>query len=86
MAGDRVQWPPVPSQEAQSAQLWSGRVRIPSPAQPGQLLRNSSSSRSAKIRWGREDLAPDGPPLETRLRPWTEEVTLAAWLGGWAGE
>jgi GT2 family glycosyltransferase len=37
-------------------------------------------------RWGRPDLAPDGPPLVTRLRPWTEEVTLAAWLGGWAGE
>ncbi|WP_159083802.1 glycosyltransferase [Nocardioides terrigena] len=37
-------------------------------------------------RWGRPDLAPDGPPLETRLRPWTDEVTLAAWLGGWAGE
>ncbi len=37
-------------------------------------------------RWGRPDLAPAGPPLETRLRPWTDEVTLAAWLGGWAGE
>lgn len=37
-------------------------------------------------RWGRPDLAPAGPPLGTRLRPWTDEVTLASWLGGWAGE
>lgn len=36
-------------------------------------------------RWGRPELAPAGPPLETRLRPWTGEVTLEAWLGGWAG-
>jgi hypothetical protein len=37
-------------------------------------------------RWGRPDLAPTGPPLQTRLRPWTDDVTLAAWLGGWAGD
>ena len=37
-------------------------------------------------RWGRPDLAPAGPRLGTRLRPWTDEVTLASWLGGWAGE
>lgn len=36
-------------------------------------------------RWGRPDLAPAGAPLDTSLRPWTEDVTLAAWLGGWAG-
>jgi len=36
-------------------------------------------------RWGRPDLAPAGPPLGTSLRPWTEDDTLAAWLGGWAG-
>ncbi|MDZ5661031.1 glycosyltransferase [Nocardioides sp. S-58] len=36
-------------------------------------------------RWGRADLAPQGGPLETRLRPWTPDVTLAAWFGGWAG-
>lgn len=35
-------------------------------------------------RWGRPDLAPEGPPLATGLRPWTSEVTLASWLGGWA--
>lgn len=36
-------------------------------------------------RWGRPDLAPDGPPLTTRLKPWAGETTLEAWLGGWAG-
>ncbi|WP_416956021.1 glycosyltransferase [Nocardioides sp. T5] len=35
-------------------------------------------------RWGRPDLATAGPPLDATLRPWTEDVTLAAWLGGWA--
>ena len=35
-------------------------------------------------RWGRPDLAPPGPPLATTLRPWSEDVTLEAWLGGWA--
>ena len=34
-------------------------------------------------RWGRADLAPPGPPLATTLRPWSEDVTLEAWLGGW---
>jgi GT2 family glycosyltransferase len=36
-------------------------------------------------RWGLPDLAPAGAPLATSLQPWTEDVTLAAWLGGWAG-
>ena len=36
-------------------------------------------------RWGRADLAPTGPPLGTGLRPWTDEVTLESWLGGWSG-
>jgi hypothetical protein len=36
-------------------------------------------------RWGRPDLAPVGPPLATSLRPWTDDVTLESWLGGWAG-
>ena len=36
-------------------------------------------------RWGRADLAPSGEPLSSALQPWTEDVTLAAWLGGWAG-
>ncbi|WP_209020825.1 glycosyltransferase [Nocardioides sp. 1609] len=36
-------------------------------------------------RWGRPDLAPAGPPVESRLRPWTDDVTLESWLGGWAG-
>ena len=37
-------------------------------------------------RWGRPGLAPEGPPLTaSSLQPWTEDVTLAAWLGGWAG-
>jgi hypothetical protein len=36
-------------------------------------------------RWGRPDLAPLGPPLVTGLRPWTADVTLEAWLGGWSG-
>jgi GT2 family glycosyltransferase len=36
-------------------------------------------------RWGRPDLAPAGPPLVTGLRPWTEDQTLEAWLGGWGG-
>lgn len=35
-------------------------------------------------RWGRDDLAPAGPPLRSGLRPWTEDVTLESWLGGWA--
>ena len=42
------------------------------------LLRRAS-------RWGRPDLAPAGPSLATSLHPWTEDVTLASWLGGWAG-
>jgi len=36
-------------------------------------------------RWGRPDLAPAGASLATSLHPWTEGVTLASWLGGWAG-
>lgn len=36
-------------------------------------------------RWARADLGPAGPPLTTRLRPWTGETTLEAWLGGWGG-
>jgi hypothetical protein len=36
-------------------------------------------------RWGRPDLAPAGPPVATSLHPWSEDVTLASWLGGWAG-
>jgi GT2 family glycosyltransferase len=36
-------------------------------------------------RWDRPGLAPAGPPLATSLRPWSDDVTLAAWLGGWAG-
>jgi hypothetical protein len=36
-------------------------------------------------RWGRPDLAAPGPSLVTSLRPWTDDVTLASWLGGWAG-
>ncbi|HSU03211.1 MAG TPA: glycosyltransferase [Nocardioides sp.] len=36
-------------------------------------------------RWDRPDLAPAGRPLETRLRPWTPDVTLESWLGGWSG-
>lgn len=35
-------------------------------------------------RWGRPDLAPEGPPLVCDLRPTDPDVTLAAWLGGWA--
>jgi hypothetical protein len=35
-------------------------------------------------RWGRPDLAPPGPAVGTRLRPWARGVTLASWLGGWA--
>ena len=35
-------------------------------------------------RWGRPDLATAGPPLVTPLRPWTDDVTLESWLGGWA--
>lgn len=36
-------------------------------------------------RWKRPDLAPAGPPLGSALRPWTDEVTLESWLGGWSG-
>lgn len=36
-------------------------------------------------RWDRADLAPAGPPLVTGLEPWTEDLTLESWLGGWAG-
>ncbi|WP_170981571.1 glycosyltransferase [Nocardioides dongxiaopingii] len=36
-------------------------------------------------RWRRPDLAPAGPPLGTGLRPWSDDVTLESWLGGWAG-
>ena len=35
-------------------------------------------------RWGRPELAPRGTPLDTSLRPRTEDVSLAAWLGDWA--
>lgn len=35
-------------------------------------------------RWGRPELAPAGPPIASSLHPWTEDVTLASWLGGWA--
>ncbi|NYE37206.1 GT2 family glycosyltransferase [Nocardioides cavernae] len=35
-------------------------------------------------RWDRAGLAPEGPPLASRLRPVDPDVTLAAWLGGWA--
>ena len=35
-------------------------------------------------RWGRPELAPRGTPLDTSLQPWTEDVSLAAWLGDWA--
>lgn len=34
-------------------------------------------------RWGRPGLAPAGPPLDVGLRPWTEDVSLESWLGGW---
>ena len=34
-------------------------------------------------RWNRPDLAPAGEPLTTELRPWTDDVTLESWLGGW---
>ena len=36
-------------------------------------------------RWDRPDLAPAGAPLATSLRPWTDDVTLESWLGGWHG-
>jgi GT2 family glycosyltransferase len=36
-------------------------------------------------RWDRPELAPAGGPLPTSLRPWTDEVTLESWLGGWHG-
>ena len=35
--------------------------------------------------WDRPELAPTGAPIETTLRRWTEDVTLASWLGGWHG-
>jgi GT2 family glycosyltransferase len=35
-------------------------------------------------RRARPGLAPAGPPLETRLRPWSADVTLESWLGGWS--
>lgn len=34
-------------------------------------------------RWDRPDLAPAGEPIESGLRPWTDDVTLESWLGGW---
>lgn len=40
--------------------------------------------RRRAARWDRPDLAPTGPAIATSLRPWSEDVTLAAWLGGWA--
>ena len=36
-------------------------------------------------RWDRPELAPAGEPLTTDLRPWTDDVTLESWLGGWSG-
>jgi hypothetical protein len=36
-------------------------------------------------RWERPELAPAGEPLTTDLRPWTDDVTLESWLGGWHG-
>lgn len=35
-------------------------------------------------RWERPDLAPAGPPLRSDLRPWTPDLTLESWLGGWS--
>ncbi|WP_207208360.1 glycosyltransferase [Nocardioides glacieisoli] len=36
-------------------------------------------------RWDRPELAPAGEPLTTKLRPWTDGITLESWLGGWHG-
>ncbi len=57
-----------------SREIGDGRAEL----QDRRLLRRAA-------RWGRPALAPAGPPLTTSLHPWTEGVTLAAWLGGWAG-
>lgn len=37
-------------------------------------------------RWGRRELAPEGPPMtDCGLRPSDPGTTLASWLGGWRG-
>ncbi|GAA5112648.1 hypothetical protein GCM10023339_16010 [Alloalcanivorax gelatiniphagus] len=36
-------------------------------------------------RWGRPELAPPAPAGPDALRPWSDDVTLASWLGGWRG-
>ena len=57
-----------------SREIGDGRAEL----QDLRLLRRAA-------RWGRPDLAPAGPSLATSLHPWAEDVTLASWLGGWAG-
>ena len=57
-----------------SREIGDGRAEL----QDLRLLRRAA-------RWGRPDLAPAGSSLATSLHPWAEDVTLASWLGGWAG-
>lgn len=74
------------------AAAWSSLL----PALDGRVATRQIADGSAELqdlrllrraaRWGRPGLAPAGPALGTRLRPWTDDVTLASWLGGWAGE
>jgi hypothetical protein len=59
---------------AGSREIADGRAEL----QDLRLLRRAT-------RWGRPGLAPAGPPLATSLHPWAEDVSLASWLGGWAG-
>ncbi|MCF6379766.1 glycosyltransferase [Nocardioides KLBMP 9356] len=75
--GDRIAWTELVEGldgEVGSREAAGGRAVL----EDLRLLRRAA-------RWDRPDLAPSGGPLDTTLRPWTEEVTLASWLGAWHG-
>ncbi|WP_210439962.1 glycosyltransferase [Nocardioides xinjiangensis] len=77
LVGDRAAW--TSALEGLDGTVASREVAAGSAeVQDLRLLRRAA-------RWHRADLAPGGPPLATALRPWTGDVTLESWLGGWAG-
>ena len=75
--GDRRAW-------AEMAEGLDGEVGAREVAEGGAAVEDLRLLRRA-ARWDRPDLAPAGAPIETRLRPWTDDVTLESWLGGWSG-
>lgn len=78
LTGDTAAWTALLSGldgHAATREVLDGRAEL----QDLRLLRRAT-------RWDQPDLTAAGPPLATSLRPWTDDVTLASWLGGWAGE